>query len=63
MEEEIFQKIETWYNIKREHSDLNYLTIDEFRQKIQFKKAAELNLPIKLEYSKLISIKRPCAKL
>lgn len=40
METKIFQYIETWYNRKRRHSYLNYLTIEEFNQKTQIKKAA-----------------------
>ncbi|MHC5311022.1 IS3 family transposase [Myroides sp. LJL116] len=40
VEIKIFQYIETWYNRKRRHSYLNYLTIEEFNQKTQFKNAA-----------------------
>lgn len=33
MELEIFEYIEVWYNKKRRHSTLNYLTIDEFNSR------------------------------
>ncbi|MHC5354845.1 IS3 family transposase [Myroides sp. LJL115] len=40
METKVFLYIETWYNRKRRHSYLNYLTIEEFNQIMDYKKAA-----------------------
>ena len=40
MKTKVFEYIESWYNKKRRHSYLNYLTIEEFNQKTQINKAA-----------------------
>lgn len=41
MEREVFEYIELWYNKKRRHSTLNYMTIKEFNNlKINYKNAA-----------------------
>jgi len=41
MEREVFEYIELWYNKKRRHSYLNYMTIEEFNnRKINYKLVA-----------------------
>jgi putative transposase len=41
MEREVSEYIELWYNKKRRHSTLNYMTIKEFHNlKINYKNAA-----------------------
>src|SRR5690625_7739903 len=41
MKREVFKYIELWYNKKRRHSYLNYMTIEEFNnRKINYKHAA-----------------------
>lgn len=37
MKLEIFDSIEIWYNRKRKHSTLNYATIEEFNNQINYK--------------------------
>jgi transposase InsO family protein len=37
---EIFEYIEIWYNRKRRHSTLNYATIEEFNNQINYKNVA-----------------------
>ena len=36
----IFEYIEIWYNRKRRHSALNYATIEEFNNQINYKNVA-----------------------
>ena len=40
MKLEIFEYIEIWYNRKRRHSALNYATIEEFNNQINYKNVA-----------------------
>jgi transposase InsO family protein len=40
MELEVFEYIEIWYNRKRRHSALNYATIEEFNNQINYKNVA-----------------------
>ena len=40
MESNLFEYIELWYNKKRRHSHLGYLTIEEFNQSMNYKNAA-----------------------
>ena len=42
MKLEIFEYIEIWYNRKRRHSALNYATIEEFNNQINYKNVAYL---------------------
>ncbi len=42
MKLEIFEHIEIWYNRKRRHSALNYPTIEEFSNQINYKNVAYL---------------------
>ncbi len=37
---EILEYIEIWYNRKRRHSALNYATIEEFNNQINYKNVA-----------------------
>ncbi|WP_286406190.1 IS3 family transposase [Myroides marinus] len=40
MEKNLFEYIELWYNKKRRHSHLGYLTIEEFNQSMNYRNAA-----------------------
>ncbi len=39
-EKNLFEYIELWYNKKRRHSHLGYLTIEEFNQSMNYTNAA-----------------------
>lgn len=47
---EIFEYIEVWYNRKRGHSALNYATIEEFNNQINYKNVALLNVHFLFAY-------------
>lgn len=49
-----FEYIEVWYNIKRRHSALNYATIEEFNNQINYKNVAKFNKLFFFEYPVLI---------
>ncbi|WP_016989901.1 hypothetical protein [Flavobacterium sp. ACAM 123] len=48
----IFENIENWYNRKSRHSALNYATIEEFNNQINYKNVAQLILQVLFAYPK-----------
>ena len=47
---EIFEYIEIWYNRKSSHSALNYPTIEEFNNQINYENVALRNVQISFAY-------------
>ena len=54
----IFEYIEIWYNRKKKHSALNYATIEEFNDQINYKNVAELNVQFSFAYPILLIKKK-----
>ena len=48
--------VKIWYNRKRRHSGLNYATIEELNDQINYKNVAKLNVQLLFAYPSVICL-------